>query len=136
MSHVAGTVMAGQFSSQYCPNCQCGGCVIHRERIERQEQIHRDQNYGKLRTLTEIGDLQVRPGQIFHVPSHGENAHVFGRGLADVFISQQNAMNAAIRNEPHPAVQVDQRSWLERWILPVLGVLFIWLAITIWVPFI
>lgn len=35
--------------------------------------------------------------------------------------SLQSERNVLLQNEPHPAVQSDQRSWLERRILYVVG---------------
>jgi len=83
--------------------------MIHRDRDEQQRALH--QSYRPV--------FQSEP--------------VFGRSLADAFLSQQKAMNAAIRLAPHAAVQSDQRNWLERrilWWLPASLLIWVWVTFT------
>ena len=51
-------------SGQYCTNCKCNGCAIHRQRLDA--QINQAQAFSTLHSnLGGTGVFSARPGQIF-----------------------------------------------------------------------
>ena len=100
-------------SEHYCPNCKCGGCVIHRDKVRVQQLAH-EQHNSFMQGLSQHEAQQLlhaRPGQIFHYPLSGSG---FDMSQAKPYV-----------DTPVPAVQKDQRSWLEHNFLYVIGGLMV-----------
>ena len=107
--------MAPLSSGHYCPNCKCGGCVIHRDNVRVQTLAHQ-QHSEFMQSLSEHEARQLlntRPGGVFEYP--------FRKSKQEMRRDLDMAQQKPYVDTPVPAVQKDQRSWLEHNFLYIIG---------------